>query len=148
VKAKSKLFIILTVVVITLAIIAVLLLMPKNIKLDSMTKPSSALSNIINFGIPTRTTEDGLWVYNDCVNFYDIPIDSFEVYMDDTSETAYRIVMNANTYYDTTDILAHFCEKEKALLSDRYIYENIQIIAVDYCETQGLGWFVINISED
>ena len=129
----NKLWIILGAVALVLGIIAAILFVPRNLKMDSF-KKTNVVTAIIQYGLPESTFNDPesgvILRYGDKVDFYGITAFHFAVYPEED-----RVVFffNKDDGYDVYKKIDRYCELENNLGSfDIFEYKNLEITTRDY----------------
>ncbi len=125
VKQKSKinkLWIILGAVVLALGIVAAVLFVPRNLKMDDF-KKTNVVTAIIKYGLPESIDTDEEWGvflrYEDKIDFYGITPSGCIVYPEENEVTFFFYEDDA---YDAHDIIQHYCDLEENLLGRYYHY--------------------------
>lgn len=70
---KRNIFIILGAILLILAILAVMILPHPNMELDDFSDVGT-IGALFQYGIPSRTSDDGEWIYDECIEFYGIRV--------------------------------------------------------------------------
>lgn len=130
----NKLWIILGAVALVLGIIAAILFVPRNLKMDSF-KKTNVVTSIIQYGIPESIINDAesgvILRYGDKVDFYGITAFNFAVYPEEDKVVFFFHSEDGNKVYDKID---RYCELESTGLGSfhTFEYKNLEITTYDY----------------
>lgn len=132
----KKLWVILGAVVLVLGIVAAVLFVPRNLKMDDF-KKTNVVTAIIKYGLPESIDTDEEWGvvlrYRDKPDFYGITPRSCIVYPE---EDNVFFVFEGRDAYDAHDIIQHYCDLEENLLGGyyHYSYDDMEItVGADGC---------------
>lgn len=123
---KTKLLCIIGGVVLAVAIIAAVLFMPRNIKLDDLTKEPSKISCLIKYGLPTRMNGDE-WDYRDKMKFHGTEVELFTVEFSDNSYSVLDIDDE-----EIMEVIEQYCDLERDNIYAEYTYENLRITSYGF----------------
>lgn len=132
----NKLWLILGASILVLGIIAAVLFMPRNLKMDSF-KKTNVVTAIIQYGLPHDINTDderGLVLeYKNKVDFYGITPTAFTVYPEE-DRVVFFFSGNDDDSYDIYKKIERYCDFERSLASSYHIfsYNNLEITTYDY----------------
>lgn len=137
VKLKSKinkLWIILGAIVLTLGIVAAVLFVPRNLKMDDF-KKTNVVTAIIKYGLPESVDTDEEWGvffrYKNKHDFYGITPSGCTVYPEEDKVVFF---FREDDGYDVYEKIDHYCELEDVGLGvfHHFSYGDLEITTYDY----------------
>ena len=131
-KPKIKIIWIALAAVLLVGIIALILFMPRNLKLDDI-KQTNVVTAILQYGIPESivSDEDGIFLrYGDKVDFYGITPYSFAVYPEENEVVFFFLSDDGREVYDK---ISRYCDLEdRGLVFHDFSYDNLYITTYAY----------------
>lgn len=129
----KKLWVILGAVALSLGIVAAVLFVPRNLKMDDF-KKTNVVTAIIKYGLPESidTDEDGVFLgYGDKLDFYGITPYSYTVYPE---EDRVAFFFSEDDGYDVYKKINRYCELEDVGLGifHDFSYGDLEITTYDY----------------
>lgn len=129
----NKIWIVLGVVALVLGIIAAVLFVPRNLKMDDF-KKTNVVTAIMRYGIPESidSNEDGVFLrYDDKIDFYGITPWACTVYPEEDEVVFF---FRDDDEYDVYQKIRRYCERDNnSYIGFHYFsYENLKITTYDY----------------
>ena len=127
-------------VALVLGMLAILILPHPNLKMKDF-KDDGYIGALFHYGIPSRMEED-CWIYDDCIQFYGIPVFSFGYYPD---EEKYVLFFKEEYSDDVYDEIRSHCDFEKNLLDifHHFSYDSLKIT----CNAYDGSYVSINLTD-
>ena len=129
----NKIWIVLGVVALVLGIIAAVLFVPRNLKMDDF-KKTNVVTAIMRYGIPEsiNSNEDGVFLrYDDKIDFYGITPWACAVYPEEDEVVFF---FRDDDEYDVYQKIRRYCERDNnsSIGFHYFSYENLKITTYDY----------------
>lgn len=131
-RKSKKIWIILGAVAVFLAVVAAVLFVPRDLKMDDF-KETNVVTAIIRYGIPEdiKSTDDGTMLSYDGIEFYGIACWKCSVYPEDNNVVFF---FHSDDAYKVYDKIARYCDFEKDIMNSfhEFRYEDLTITTYDF----------------
>lgn len=121
---KKLLLIIPAVVIVVIGILAIMILPHPDLKMKDF-KDNGYIGALFDYGIPSRTSDDGEFIYDNCIEFYGIPAYSFMYEADESCV----MLFSSDYASDVKKAITKYCDLESTGLGIFYYYsyEDLEI---------------------